>query len=148
MGWLTAHHDRHMHKSSLKPRRRKRWQGAVVLAAAFILLSGCTGGRVAYISYVVPTGGNAAPGQRVILNKDCGTCHTIPGIRGAHGVVGPPLTSFAQRTFIAGVLPNTPANLVQWVHSPRSIQANTAMPDLGLSDQQARDVAAYLYTLR
>lgn len=63
-------------------------------------------------------------------------------------MVGPPLLWFARRTFIAGELPNTPANLIRWVRNPPSVEPGTAMPVLGLDEQQARDVAAYLYTLR
>ncbi len=99
-------------------------------------------------AYSIPTGGTAANGAKVILSKNCGSCHTIPGIRGAQGLVGPPLFFFSRRTYIAGELPNTPDNLVRWVRSPQSVEPKTAMPDLGLTEQQARDVAAYLYTLR
>jgi cytochrome c1 len=63
-------------------------------------------------------------------------------------MVGPPLTSWSRRTFIAGQIPNTPDNLVRWLRNPRAIEPGTAMPGLGLDDRQARDVAAYLYTLR
>jgi cytochrome c1 len=63
-------------------------------------------------------------------------------------MVGPPLDFFSRRTMIAGELPNTPDNLVRWIENPPSVEAGTAMPKLGLSDEQARDVAAYLYTLR
>jgi cytochrome c1 len=79
--------------------------------------------------------------------KNCGACHTIPGIDGARGQVGPPLMYFSHRTFIAGELPNKPENLVRWVTSPQAVEPHTAMPNLGLTNQQARDVAAYLYTL-
>ena len=72
----------------------------------------------------------------------------IPGIHDARGLVAPPLMYFAERTFIAGEVPNTPDNLVRWIRSPQSIESGTAMPALGLTDEQARDVAAYLYTLR
>jgi cytochrome c len=96
----------------------------------------------------VDTGGSAARGREVIEQYDCGSCHTIPGVRGARGLVAPPLFWFSRRTFIAGELPNTPANLVRWVREPQGVEPKTAMPALGLSDQQARDVAAYLYTLR
>jgi cytochrome c1 len=58
------------------------------------------------------------------------------------------LLFFSDRTFIAGEVPNTTENLIKWVRSPQSIEPNTAMPNLGLSEQEARDVAAYLYTLR
>jgi cytochrome c len=121
--------------------------GVILLAAAALLLSGCYGGRTERARAVV-TGGAAARGREVILAKNCGSCHTIPGIRGARGLVGPPLMFFGRRTYIAGELPNGPDNLVRWVRSPQSVEPGTAMPDLGLSEQQARDVAAYLYTLR
>jgi cytochrome c1 len=62
-------------------------------------------------------------------------------------VVAPPLDAFARRTFIAGILPNTPANLVRWVVDPQAVDPRTAMPKLGLTQAQAQDVAAYLYTL-
>jgi cytochrome c len=100
------------------------------------------------IAFHVATGGQARHGKRVIQQKNCGSCHTIPGITGAEGVVGPPLFFFSRRTFIAGELPNTPENLVLWIRSPQSVNPKTAMPNLGLTDEEARDVAAYLYTLR
>ena len=120
---------------------------AVAIAAAAVALSSCRDGR-AMPNYLPRTGGNASAGAVVIAQKGCGSCHTIPGIRGARGLVGPPLLFFSRRTMIAGELPNTPENLVSWVRSPQSVEANTAMPNLGLTDQEARDVAAYLYTLQ
>jgi cytochrome c len=122
------------------------------LSAVFLTIAGATACRgnnpeIAY-AYTVPTGGDADRGKALILQFDCGSCHTIPGVRGARGLVGPPLLWFARRTFIAGLLPNSPANLVTWIRAPRSIEPRTAMPAVGLSEQQARDVAAYLYTLR
>jgi cytochrome c1 len=92
--------------------------------------------------------GDPRAGRQIIRETGCGSCHTIPGIRGANGLVGPPLTSFARRTYIGGTAPNTPENLVQWVRNPQSIEPHTAMPNLGLDERQARAVAAYLYTLR
>jgi cytochrome c1 len=118
---------------------------AVVIAGA-MSLAGCVGGRMER-SYTVGTGGAPNRGIQTIVMKGCGSCHTIPGIRAADGVVGPPLLFFARRTYIAGELPNTPENLVRWIRSPQSVEPDTAMPNLGLSEQQARDVAAYLYTL-
>lgn len=78
----------------------------------------------------------------------CGGCHTIPGVDGASGMVGPPLASWSRRSYIAGNLPNTPENLIRWVMDPHVVEPGTAMPDVGLEEQQARDVAAYLYTLQ
>lgn len=98
--------------------------------------------------YSVSEGGNAQVGKALIVSKGCGACHVIPGIQGARGLVGPPLFFFSRRTMIAGELPNTPDNLVRWIKDPKQVEPGTAMPDLGLNDQQARDVAAYLYTLQ
>jgi len=107
----------------------------------------CTGGKTVS-GYTIPTGGDAARGAALINQYRCGACHLIPGIHDARGLVAPPLISFAERTFIAGEVPNTADNLVHWIKSPQEIEPGTAMPTLGLDDQQARDVAAYLYTLR
>ncbi len=83
-----------------------------------------------------------------MVTYGCGKCHNVPGIHGANGVVGPPLVALSRRTYIAGNFPNTPENLVHWVMAPQSMKPKTAMPELGLTEPQARDVAAYLYTLR
>lgn len=92
--------------------------------------------------------GDAGRGERAIGKYGCGSCHVIPGIREARGMVGPPLTSFGRRTYIAGEVSNTPEHLIVWIEVPQSIEPGTAMPNLGVSDQEARDIAAYLYTLR
>ncbi len=131
-----------MHEGALKI----GFAGIALLAAAALL--GCTGGRDTGVAYRVATGGTAERGQNVIADKNCGSCHTIPGISGARGVVGPPLMFFGRRTYIAGQLPNKPENLIRWIRSPQSVEPDTAMPNLGLTEQQARDVAAYLYQLR
>jgi len=93
-------------------------------------------------------GGDPTRGSAEITRAQCGACHEIPGIQDANGLVGPPLGRFALRTTVAGVLPNTPGELVHWLRAPQQVTPGNAMPDTGLSDQQARDVAAYLYTLR
>jgi cytochrome c1 len=118
---------------------------ASLLAA--LPLAACGGTAEARRPVSVP-GGSVERGAVVIRSYDCGSCHVIPGIRGANGLVGPPLTRMGRRGYIAGRLPNEPDQLVRWVLAPRSVDALTAMPDVGLSEQQARDVAAYLYTLR
>ncbi len=120
---------------------------AFFLLAASVTLAGCTGGKVTR-SDNVAVGGDPQHGKQLILSFGCGACHTIPGIRTARGVVGPPLMFFARRTMIAGELPNSPENLIRWIENPAAVEAKTAMPNLGLTNQEARDVAAYLYTLR
>jgi cytochrome c len=118
-----------------------------VAVAAIGISAGCYGGHD-QSPYVIAAGGSPERGASTIRRFDCGSCHTIPGIRGARGVVGPPLTAMARRTYIAGRLPNRPDNLVRWVRDPHAVDELTAMPAVGLDEQQARDVAAYLYTLR
>jgi mono/diheme cytochrome c family protein len=91
---------------------------------------------------------DVARGKVAIQQYGCVTCHRIPGIVGAQAPVGPPLDRYADRALVAGMLPNTPGNLVRWLRSPRSLNPRTAMPDLGLSERDARDIAAYLQGLR
>jgi cytochrome c1 len=72
----------------------------------------------------------------------------IPGVVGANRSVGPPLAGIANRQYIAGVLPNTPANMMRWLRQPTKVDPLSAMPDLDVTEQDARDIAAFLYTLR
>jgi cytochrome c2 len=87
-------------------------------------------------------------GLRLALRYGCAGCHTIPGIPGAQGKVGPTLQGFAARVYIGGVAANSPDTLIQWIENPKSIDPETAMPVTGISREEARHVAAYLYTLR
>lgn len=93
------------------------------------------------------TGGNPLLGKVAIEHYGCGACHAIPGIPTATGAVGPPLAGIAGRRMIAGIVANTPDEMVRWIVMPQSMSPGNAMPDLGISDGQARDIAAYLYTL-
>ncbi len=93
-------------------------------------------------------GGDPQQGARLILHYGCGACHTIPGIENADGTIGPPLTDFGDRMFIAGVLRNEPDNLVHWIRDPQSVTPGVDMPNMGIEEDEARDIAAYLYTLR
>jgi putative membrane protein len=112
---------------------------------AILLLGGCddggAGARTAGI-------GDARQGALAIAQIGCGSCHMIPGIEGARGLVGPPLDHMARRVYIAGLLRNTPANMVTWLRDPQDIVPGNAMPDMGVTEQQARDITAYLYTLQ
>ena len=94
------------------------------------------------------TGGDPNRGRAAIEYHGCASCHTIPGVRGADGVVGPPLTNIGSRMYIGGVLQNKPANLVRWIRDPTAVDPRSAMPDLGVDEGDARDIAAYLYSLR
>ena len=119
----------------------------LLLISAVALVAGCTGGQDKR-PYQLGVNGDPQAGKHLIVNYGCGSCHTIPGIYMARGVVGPPLYFFGRRTMIAGELPNSPENLVRWLRNPPAVEPGTAMPNLGLSDQQAQDIAAYLYTLQ
>ena len=92
-------------------------------------------------------GGEPRRGERAIVAYGCGSCHVIPGIPAAKGRVGPPLTDFADRAYVAGREPNEPETLVRWIRDPHQVDPHTVMPDLGVSEQDARDIASYLYTL-
>ena|SRR5581483_5659104 len=123
----------------------------VVAALAFLGLGACEryDNFAAYRDVqAVTNGGNPEDGKNAIVYYGCGTCHTIPGIRDAVAVVGPPLEHIANRNVIAGQLPNTPANLMHWIEKPREISPHTLMPDMNVSEQDARNIAAYLYTLK
>jgi cytochrome c len=78
----------------------------------------------------------------------CGSCHTIPGVPGAHASVGPPLNRMGIRTYIAGTLPNSPQHLAQWIQHPQHVHPGTAMPELGVSSSDADEIAQYLEDLR
>ncbi len=91
------------------------------------------------------TRGRPDNAPRLLRRYGCVGCHTIPALPGADGKVGPPLDHLRQRVFIAGKLQNTPDNLVHWIASPESLDSRSAMPDTGITEPEARDVAAFLY---
>ncbi|MEJ7929237.1 c-type cytochrome [Ramlibacter sp. AN1015] len=92
--------------------------------------------------------GNARVGQHKAQAFLCQTCHQIPGVVGANHYVGPPLAGIGTRTFIAGVVANDPQSMVRFLLDPQEIDPLSAMPPMGMSEQDARDIAAFLYTLR
>lgn len=97
---------------------------------------------------VAVSGGNPELGREAASRYGCGSCHVIPGIEGANGLVGPPLSGIANRVYIAGVLTNTPENLMRWIQDPSAIDPLTAMPNTGVTEADARHLASFLYTLR
>ena len=92
-------------------------------------------------------GGDPARGQLLIQQYGCQSCHSIPGMKGPKGVVGPPLDRLALRTFIGGKVPNTPANMIQWLQNPQSFDPGNAMPNIGVTAADARDITTFLFTL-
>jgi cytochrome c len=131
-----------MRRASPSAGSRSRW---LILLIALGLASGC-GGRAAVLP-AVPDG-DPARGQVRLRDHGCTACHRIPGIVGPQSYAGPPLTAWAARHYIAGSLPNNPDNLIAWLRNPQAIEPGTAMPNLDLTEQDARDISAYLFTLR
>jgi len=93
------------------------------------------------------TGGSPDRGRVLLDEHGCGACHHIPGVRAARGTVGPDLAGLALRSYIAGRLPNRPTELIRWIRHPQEVEPGNAMPELGVSERDARDMAAHLYTL-
>jgi mono/diheme cytochrome c family protein len=91
---------------------------------------------------------DAQRGRRALAQYGCRGCHVIDGVVGSQVHVGPPLSRYARRERLPGGLPATPENLVRWLRDPASLAPQTAMPALGVGEQDARDIAAYLQSLR
>lgn len=80
----------------------------------------------------------------LMIHYGCPTCHVIPGVPGAAGKVGPALTGLAQRSYLAGTLQNSPDNLVLWIQHPQRIHPGTAMPEMGVTTEDAKHIAGFL----
>jgi cytochrome c1 len=120
--------------------------GTVLLSACSELVAAAGLDSEADMVVEMP-GGNPDRGEDLLRAYGCDACHTIPGIYGANATVGPPLDAWADRRYIAGSLINTPDNLILWIQDPQAVEPGTAMPNLGVTEQEARDMGAYLYTL-
>jgi cytochrome c1 len=131
----------------LSRRAVARILGGLALLAVCVAVAGLALRDRPHPRYVI-AGASAARGRAALTAYGCGSCHRIPGVRPAVGVVGPPLEHWAQRTYVGGRLANTPGNLVRWIMRPQGVVPGNAMPDLGVSEPAARDMAAYLYGLR
>ena len=94
------------------------------------------------------TTGDPAAGKRMIRKYGCGSCHTIDDVKGANGLVGPPLNGIGRRLYLGGVITNSPDNMARWIYDPPAIDSLTVMPKTGVTLDEARDIAAYLYTLK
>src|SRR5213595_522042 len=92
-------------------------------------------------------GGNPDAGRREIEYYGCASCHVVPGVPGAQGLVGPSLNRVEDRLYVGGVLKNSPQNLIRWIQNAPAVNPKTAMPALEMPEQSARDIASYLYTL-
>ena len=122
-----------------------------------ILLAAGAAGAAAYAEYRADrqqierkveamTGGSVARGKTAFARYGCGSCHSASGVPQASGKVGPPMTGIAGRAIIGGRLDNRPDNLRRWIEDPQGVSPGTAMPDLGVTPADSRDIAAFLYT--
>jgi cytochrome c len=132
-------------RSAAEGRALRRARMAGLALGVLTGLAGCAAEEVP--AHLRVLDGDPDAGKRAIAKFGCGACHTIPGVRDADGMVGPPLIAFSRRGYIAGQLPNRPAALTRWIMDPPAVEPGTAMPNMGVSEQEARDMASYLYTL-
>lgn len=128
---------------------------STVAVAGMVVLSMCAPGVPgASITTAIgsPTkdvpGGDPSRGPAAMQKYGCIACHVVPGVVAARGQVGPTLSGVATRSIIAGRLSNTPDNLIHWIQDPQGVSPGTVMPNMGVTEADARDIAAYLYTLR
>lgn len=112
-----------------------------------LLLAACN--REAKTAASMSTGGGSPDRGRAAIDKyGCNACHSIPGISGPKGMVGPTLDHIGSRAYIAGKFANNPETLIKWLQNPPAFDPNTAMPNMGVTEADAKDIAAYLYTLK
>jgi putative membrane protein len=135
-----------LRQSELRVVTRENIARAALLLIVLVI-PGCSGADSAHAASLV-VGGDAERGVAAIRKYGCASCHTIPGIRDAKALVGPNLTNIAARSYIAGVISNTPEHMMQWIQNPQAVDNKTAMPNMGVTERDARDIATYLYTLK
>jgi cytochrome c len=116
-----------------------------ILIVVFVLLGAACSGKQETQS---ATSGDPAKGKQLITQYGCTACHSVPGIDGPRSEVGPSLDHVAVRPVIAGTLPNNPQNLTQYLLNPQMVNTQNIMPNLGIKPDEARDIAAYLSTLK
>jgi cytochrome c len=118
-----------------------------ILIAVALALCGCDQKQKQTAS-ALTHGGNPDVGRREIEYYGCASCHVVPGVAGAQGLIGPTLAQLQNRNYIGGVVKNSPDQLIRWIQNAPSVNPRTAMPDLEIPEPQARDIASYLYTLK
>lgn len=123
---------------------------AITALAALLCLgaAGCGRTKAEMPRFANVEGGNVQRGQELLARYQCGSCHVIPEVPSAAGRSAPTLAAFGQRSYIAGQVPNLPQNLVRWLQDPQALVPDARMPDMGATEADARDMAAYLLTLR
>lgn len=121
--------------------RRAAAGGAMAAALAALAACGTEPDRTPAPSPV----GDVEAGETAILEYGCASCHTIPGVESVTRTIGPDLTGFDDQLYIAGKLPNRPEELIRWLQNPQEVDPGNAMPNMGVTEEDARDIAAFLY---
>jgi cytochrome c1 len=116
--------------------------------AALAVLTGCGRPEAGDPAYTQVPGADPQRGRQLAVQHQCGRCHLIPDLPAASGRSAPSLAQFGTRSYIAGAIPNGPATLPRWIESPQALRPGSPMPDLGVPPAEARDIAAYLLSLR
>lgn len=129
-----------------RPRPSLRASSAALFTAASACLAGCELNKPEP-PYEDPPPDQRLRGRVLLVQHQCGSCHAIPQVEAARGKVGPSLAGLGRRSYIAGELPNGPQTLASWIVAPGALVPGTAMPAMGVSPEDARDMAAYLLTL-
>ena len=125
------------------PRTRRPLPTLLGLAWAVGAATACSGEPAAQAG----PAGNAERGLALLRQYQCGSCHAVPGAPTETLRMGPPLQGFGRASYIAGRIPNQPGMLERWLQNQQTLVPDTAMPDLGVSAADARDLAAYLRSL-
>lgn len=117
--------------------------GLCATAVAAALAAGCAD-RLAGPTLLVPSRQMLDQGAVALNAYGCGSCHRIPGIPSADGIVGPPLVDMGRRVYLGRGLPNTAQNMARWIRMPQQFAPGSAMPDMPVSDADATAIAAWL----
>jgi cytochrome c len=129
------------------PSKRRLLPVLILMLVIFLLAAGCGRRDVPRIEGDIIPAGDPDRGREAMTEYGCIACHTIPGVTRGDATVGPSLEDWAERTTIAGRFPNTPEYLINWIMNPQEMDPGNVMPDVGVPEVIARDMAAYLYTL-
>lgn len=126
-------------------KRRLQWLFGVL--ALVLVVTGCGIMSGSEDARVEETGGNIERGEELVRANGCLVCHSVSGTSSVMNGYGPDLDGFANNRLIGGEIENTPENLIQFLQSPQSVVPGTAMPTIGLTEEEARDIASWLYSL-
>jgi cytochrome c len=124
------------------------WMNRLLVSLLVASFAACSGEQPVDRRFTAVSGADNERGQQLLAQYQCGSCHEIPDVPAAAGVMGPPLAAFGRRSYIAGEVPSGPANLMRWIQAPQALVPGTVMPNLGVPPDDARDMAAYLLALR